>query len=250
MKLNRVESPNKYFNRLGYKPAKMLIVNHITEGSATSCINWFQNENSQASTHFLVAKDGTITQFMDLTHGAWGNGTTSNPNSTLYYKHARNEYIRSNPTNANLFTISIEHEGKYAETHGSLTEAQYQATLKLHKHIISEVKRIYDIDIPIDREHIIGHIDVTPISRPHCPGEKYPFDRLIKDLKGEEKMCCKKEKRYNKIDEMPKWAKPTIQELVDMECLKGDEDGNLDLTKNMLRIIVILIRFIKKLLKK
>ncbi len=250
MKINRVESPNKYLNRLGYKPDKILIVNHITEGSAKSCINWFQNKKSQASTHFLVSKNGTITQFMNLKHGAWGNGTSKDPNSSLYYRHSRNEYIKNNPNNANLFTVSIEHEGKYTETHGALTEAQYQATLKLHQYIISEVKRIYGIDIPIDRKHIIGHIDVTPISRPHCPGEEYPFDRLIKDLKGDEKMCCKKEKKYNKIEEIPNWAKPTIQELIDMECLQGDEHGNLDLTRGMLRIIVILVRFIKKLLKK
>lgn len=44
---------------------------------------------------------------------------------------------------------------------------------------------------------------------------------------------------YNFIDEnMPEWARPTIQKLVDKGYLKGDDDG-LDLTDDLLRILVI-----------
>lgn len=44
---------------------------------------------------------------------------------------------------------------------------------------------------------------------------------------------------YNYIDcNMPEWARPTIQKLVDKGCLKGDENG-LNLTDELLRILVI-----------
>lgn len=44
---------------------------------------------------------------------------------------------------------------------------------------------------------------------------------------------------YNYIDDnMPEWARPTIQKLVDREILKGDE-GGLNLTEEMLRLLVI-----------
>ena len=44
---------------------------------------------------------------------------------------------------------------------------------------------------------------------------------------------------YNFIDgNMPEWARPTIQKLVDKGCLKGDENG-LNLTDELLRILVI-----------
>ena len=44
---------------------------------------------------------------------------------------------------------------------------------------------------------------------------------------------------YNYIDDnMPEWARPTIQKLVDKGALKGDENG-LNLDDNMLRMLVI-----------
>ena len=44
---------------------------------------------------------------------------------------------------------------------------------------------------------------------------------------------------YNYIDDnMPEWARPTIQKLVDQGALKGDENG-LNLDENMLRMLVI-----------
>lgn len=44
---------------------------------------------------------------------------------------------------------------------------------------------------------------------------------------------------YNYIDDnMPDWAKPTIQKLVDKGVLKGNEDG-LNLTEDLMRMLVI-----------
>ncbi len=44
---------------------------------------------------------------------------------------------------------------------------------------------------------------------------------------------------YNYIDSnMPSWARPTIQKLVDLGLLQGDEEGSLGLTEEMLRIYV------------
>ena len=44
---------------------------------------------------------------------------------------------------------------------------------------------------------------------------------------------------YNYIDDnMPEWARPTIQKLVDKGILKGGDDG-LNLTEDLMRILVI-----------
>ena len=40
-------------------------------------------------------------------------------------------------------------------------------------------------------------------------------------------------------DNMPDWAKPTMQKLIDRGALKGDEKGQLMLTGTMLRLFVI-----------
>ncbi len=48
---------------------------------------------------------------------------------------------------------------------------------------------------------------------------------------------------YNYIDKnMPDWARPTIQKMVDKQLLVGDEHGNLGLTDEMLRTYVIMDR--------
>lgn len=43
-------------------------------------------------------------------------------------------------------------------------------------------------------------------------------------------------------DNMPEWARPTIQKLMDKGYLKGDEEGKLNLNDEMLRTFVILDR--------
>lgn len=50
----------------------------------------------------------------------------------------------------------------------------------------------------------------------------------------------KMEKRYNKVDELPVWAKDTIQKLVNEK--KIADPNNIDLSEDMLRVIVILKR--------
>ncbi len=180
MRIDRYSTDNFYRGRRGEKP--ILIVNHIIEGSYEGAISWFQNPESGVSSHFAVSRDGRIAQFVELTDAAWANGTNNNPHSSIYHGASKLESVRQNLENANRYTVSIEHEGVYQTSHGALTEAQYKATLWLHRHIIEEVKRIYGNAIPIDREHIVGHVDITPIAKPFCPGEKFPFERLIKDL--------------------------------------------------------------------
>lgn len=48
-------------------------------------------------------------------------------------------------------------------------------------------------------------------------------------------------KKFNIIEEIPEWGKATVQRLIDTGLLKGNENG-LDLSEDMLRILVILDR--------
>ena len=62
-----------------------------------------------------------------------------------------------------------------------------------------------------------------------------------------EELCARLDKLehpmiYNYIDgNMPAWARPTVQRLVDAGYLKGDGTG-LNLTDDMLRMLVVLDR--------
>ena len=47
---------------------------------------------------------------------------------------------------------------------------------------------------------------------------------------------------YQKMDNVPDWAVDTVKKLVNRGILRGDENGNLNLTSDMVRILVILDR--------
>jgi N-acetyl-anhydromuramyl-L-alanine amidase AmpD len=182
MNITKKNSPNKYDGRKGWKPD--MIVCHITEGAYAGAVSWLCNPDAQASAHFVVAQDGRVSQLVELTDGSWCNGTSTDAASKVFYGKSSLAAVRERKTNANYYTVSIEHEGVWANAHGKLPDAQLAATIELIKHIRSEVKRIYGVDIPLDREHIVGHYQVDPITKPNCPGANFQFDEIIATLKG------------------------------------------------------------------
>ena len=175
-------SPNK-MSRQGHKPD--MIVSHITEGSFDGAVTWLCNPKSQASSHFVVAKDGRITQLVDLKEAAWINGTSVDidKDPKRHYSKSTLAQVKARKTNANYYTVGIEHEGFSKDGQGRLTDIQLQATIWLHKHIIKEVKLIYGIDINLDREAIVGHYQINPITKPNCPGQNFQWDKLIEALR-------------------------------------------------------------------
>ncbi|WP_203598513.1 N-acetylmuramoyl-L-alanine amidase [Streptomyces sp. SID7909] len=112
------------------------IVIHDTEGGYDGSLATFQNPASYASAHYLIrAKDGLVTQMVQTKDEAW---------------HAANKTV-------NMHSIGIEHEG-YAIKSGSwYTEPQYESSATLVKFLAAK------FDIPLDREHIIGHDEVPGV---------------------------------------------------------------------------------------
>lgn len=130
-------------------------------------------------------------------------------------------------------------------------------TLVLTKELMSE------LCIPIER--VVRHYDA---SHKNCPStmskdnwkEWHEFKKCL--LKSEEltmepyeelkTMINNLSNKLNKLENpmifnyvdknMPEYARPTIQKLMDKGFLKGDGSGNLNLTNDMLRILVILDR--------
>lgn len=47
---------------------------------------------------------------------------------------------------------------------------------------------------------------------------------------------------YAKFENVPDWAKPTVQKLIEKDILLGDGSGNLNLSGDMVRMLVILDR--------
>ena len=173
-------SPNMNKGRNGQVPD--MIVCHITEGAFDGAVSWLINPQSQVSSHFVVARDGRVAQLVDIENTAWANGTSNMQSSNLWHGHSTLAAVRNRGINANHYTISIEHEGRFAETQGALSPQQLEATINLVAHIREEVKRIYGKEIPITRQNLVGHHEITPRTRPNCPGAKYPFDTILARL--------------------------------------------------------------------
>lgn len=120
-------------------------------------------------------------------------------------------------------------------------------TVKVVKELMKE------LNIPIER--VVRHYDA---SRKLCPAtmsdnnwaEWYEFK---KHLQNEEVLTMAqyeelkqliesmKPRVYNTIDEIPEWARPAIQCLIDKGALKGTNKG-LNLTEDMVRMLVIIDR--------
>lgn len=65
-------------------------------------------------------------------------------------------------------------------------------------------------------------------------GVTYQAEKVKEDIN-----CC--QKRYQKVSELP-YGRDVVQMLIEKELLKGNEKGDLDLTMDMVRILIILYR--------
>lgn len=71
MIIERKNTPNKS-SRNGKKP--LVIVLHSTGGSYAGAISWLCNPESKVSAHYVIAKDGRITQLCDTSEATWHAG--------------------------------------------------------------------------------------------------------------------------------------------------------------------------------
>jgi peptidoglycan hydrolase-like protein with peptidoglycan-binding domain len=105
------------------------IVIHGTDGSYESALSWFQNPRALTSAHYVIRRDGLITQMVTEANMAF---------------HVRG---------SNRGTIGIEHE--FDPAHGvTYTDALYRSSATL----VCAIARRYGI--PIDRAHIVGHSEL------------------------------------------------------------------------------------------
>ena len=94
----------------------------------------------------------------------------------------------------------------------------------------------------IDTEHVVRHYDVTgkrcPMPWVDDPAQWAAFLAMLtpehQNEEEEEDMV-----RYSKIEDVPDWAQDTVRALMDAGALKGDEHGCIDLSRDMIRGMVI-----------
>lgn len=69
------------------------------------------------------------------------------------------------------------------------------------------------------------------------------FGKVVDDMtEARVKQIIEKDREanlYNNIEECPAWARPTIQKLVNKGFLQGTSDGSLELTEDLIRVLVV-----------
>jgi N-acetyl-anhydromuramyl-L-alanine amidase AmpD len=150
--------------RYGYKPEAIVI--HLMDGTLNGTDSWFRNPKANASTHYGVGEKGEVYQWVNESDMAWGNGRVDKPTWKLLKPNA----------NPNLYTISIEHEGKSGHV---WTEEQYKATADL---VVDIAKRW---NIPLDADHVIVHSEIYA-KKPSCTGSGFDKARLLQMVKPSE----------------------------------------------------------------
>jgi N-acetyl-anhydromuramyl-L-alanine amidase AmpD len=152
-------TPNFIDGREGETP--VLIVLHTTVGTWAGTIDWFGRAESAVSAHYLVGLDGRVAQFVGEDSAAKHAGKLVEPTSRLVAKR------RGNP---NLYSIGIEFEDAGRPFDVQRPPEQYASGAAL---VAGAASRW---GIPIDREHVIGHREIT--SAKECPGN-LDVDRVV-----------------------------------------------------------------------
>jgi len=143
-----------------------------------SAIHTIMNRANEVSYHFVISREGQIIQAVDIANTAWANGTTNNGDNRCNSRSTL-AAVRERHMNANLYSVSI---GFGDMPNGNPSPAQLTAAVDLIRHIRVEVKRLFSHTIPFDRLHIVGHDQITPITRPNCPSRNFPWDEVMRRL--------------------------------------------------------------------
>lgn len=209
MKLVEIPCDRANYGGLRGQGVRYIVV-HYTAGNNDTAENngvYFGRNQVGASAHFFV-DETTVVRSVPEAYVAYHCGGTN-----YYHPECRN----SNSLGVEICTKRIH--GEYALDEGAMENA---------KTLIRTLMQTYDVP----PERVIRHYDVT---HKLCPA---PFvgagQEAWEEFKGGLTV-------YRTMEEVPQWAKDSIQKLVDRGALQGDGQG-LNLSGDLTRILVILDR--------
>ncbi|MEV0324056.1 N-acetylmuramoyl-L-alanine amidase [Streptomyces sp. NPDC050658] len=127
-----------------------MVVIHVVQGGYATALRVFKDPAHGAAAHYVIRKDGHVAQMIRELDVAF---------------HAGNRGY-------NERSVGIEHEG-FVDKKSSFTDAMYESSARLTAGICERY------DIPVDREHIIGHVEV-PGTDHTDPGPHWDWDRYIR----------------------------------------------------------------------
>ena len=207
------------------------------QSSAAALVRYFdqyQPGGQSVCVHAFVQADGTVYQTMPWWMRGWHCGGSANG------------------THIGVEMTEPDVSMSYAEAAEQIT-GTYRAAVEL----FAWMCEIYGFD-PLADGVIIGHAEGhrRGVASNHADpellwdtyGMGYTMDGFRRDVYN--KMHEKVEEdddmatRYNTVAELPEWAQEETQKLIDRGALLGDEHGNLDVTMDMLRTMIVCQRMV------
>ncbi len=168
--VRRVPSPHHDERPLGQEPALIVLhgislppgrfgtglVDRLFAGDLPADIaDNLELTGVRVSSHLMVARDGTCTQYVPFDKRAW---------------HAGDSRWEDRP-NCNDYAIGIELEGTDSRPY---TEGQYRALVRLTRLLLETYPRL-------SPERIVGHNEVAP-GRKTDPGQSFDWHRFLTAL--------------------------------------------------------------------
>ena len=214
-------NPSNY--RAGRTQPVRYIVMHYTANNGdtakNNCDYYHRVGGLQASAHYFVDEHGAMQSVLEC-DTAWHCGARA--------------YWHPECRNANSIGIEMcsrkRADGSYYIKPETVANAAALAR---------EIMQRYGIDT----EHVLRHYDVTgkrcPMPWVDDPAQWTAFKASLApeentDEEDEDDMV-----RYNKLEDVPDWAQDTVRALMDAGALGGVGGGNLDLSMDMIRGLVV-----------
>lgn len=206
--------------------------------------NQYQPGGQSVCVHGFIQRDGTYYQTLPYTMRAWHCGGAANAT------HIGIEMTEP---------ASIVYTGgaSWRDLDPAATEAHVRGTYAAAVELFAQLCEQYALD-PLADGVIISHAEGAArgvASRHADPTHLWrafglTMDGFRADVAAkmsaenideeDEDMAT----RYNTVAELPAWAQEETQKLIDRGALQGDEHGNLDVTMDMLRTMIVCQRMV------
>lgn len=211
------------------KPVQYIVMHYTANNGDTArnnCDYYARTAGLQASAHYFVDEYGVM-QSVHEDDTAWHCGARA-----YWHPECRNDN-----------SIGIEMcSRKYADGSYYIKPETVANAAALAREIMARYG--------INADHVVRHYDVTgkrcPMPWVDDPAQWDAFKAMLVQtdndttVEEDEDMAT----RYNKVAELPEWAQAEAQRLVERGALQGDGDGDLDVTMDMLRTMIVCQRMI------
>lgn len=204
------------------QPVRYIVMHYTANNGDTArnnCDYYHRVGGLQASAHYFVDEHGAMQSVREC-DTAWHCGARA--------------YWHPECRNGNSIGIEMCSRKRADGSYYILPETVANAAA-----LAREIMQRYGIDT----EHVLRHYDVTgkrcPMPWVDDPAQWVAFKEMLTPQNSTTVEEDDDMVRYNKIEDVPAWAQDTVRALVDAGALGGVGGGNLDLSMDMIRGLVV-----------